>query len=290
MDFKERLKGCLVCGAIGDSLGGKYEGSGPHDVIDFDFDWKISDDTQLTLATCEAIYNTSKVNSEKVAKRFLEWFNKRKLSGLGSSTLMAMQGLQAGGHWALVGRSGEFAAGNGAAMRISPLAFKKNMDKLTIKDVCSITHKNDEAYVGALSIYYAIKSAIDGSWIGDMDLIGQILKKLPDTRVRDRFIELEELKNYSISEIGKKNKPQGFVVDSIPIAVFAAQKINQFDFKTIITELIKLGGDTDTICSMTGQIIGALKGPQMVPREWMEQFNDMEAKNLIEIIVSSWQG
>lgn len=289
MDLKERLKGCLIYGAIGDAIGGKYEGSGPKEIINFDFNWKISDDTQLTLATCEAIYNTSKVQPEKVAERFLDWFNKRKLTGLGSSTLMAMQGLQAGGHWALVGKSGEFAAGNGAAMRIAPLAFKQNIDRLTIKDVCSITHKNDEAYAGALAIYFAIKNTINGRWEGNLDLMESIIEYLPDTRVRDRFIELKNLKSYSILEIGKKYNSQGYVVDSVPIAVFASQKINQFDYITIISQLIKLGGDTDTICSMTGQIVGSLKGIDMIPQDWQERFNHMECKNLIDGLVSSWQ-
>ena len=76
------------------------------------------------------------------------------MSGLGSSTLKPLRELQVGGHWALVGRSGEYAAGNGAAMRIAPLAFKQQVDRQTLKDICSITHKNDEAYTGALAIYY----------------------------------------------------------------------------------------------------------------------------------------
>jgi ADP-ribosylglycohydrolase len=121
MNLNDRLKGCLIYGAIGDSIGGKYEGEDSNLTIDFDFNWSISDDIQLTLATCEAIFDSGKINPAKVAARFLDWYNRRKLTGLGSSTLKALRELQIGGHWALVGRSGEYAAGNGAAMRIAPL-------------------------------------------------------------------------------------------------------------------------------------------------------------------------
>lgn len=289
MNLQERLNGCLVCGAIGDSIGGFYEGTDSNEAINFDFVWSISDDTQLTLATCEAIYNSQKVSPEKVAANFLNWYNQKKLTGLGASTLKALRELQVGGHWALVGRSGEYAAGNGAAMRIAPLAFKETIELLTIKDICTITHKNDEAYIGALAIYYSIRNSIKEQWIGENDLISQIIPYLPDTRVRDRLIEFENQKESSIFELGQKFKPSGYVVDSVPIAIFAAQKINQQDYKTIITELIQIGGDTDTTCSMAGQIIGALKGIDVVPKEWLIKYQNLYISSLINKIVQNWE-
>ena len=289
MNLKDRIKGCLIYGAIGDSIGGRYEGTVSNKSIDFDFEWSISDDTQLTLATCEAIYDSKKVLPEKVAARFLDWYNRRMLTGLGSSTLKALRELQVGGHWALVGRSGEYAAGNGAAMRVAPLAFKKNIDRLTIKDVCNITHKNDEAYTGALAIYYSIINTINGNWTGNLDLIDLILPDLPDTRVKDRLIELSQYSDLSIKQIGEKFKPTGYVVDSVPISIFAAQQIGQADFKTVISELIKIGGDTDTTCSMTGQIIGTLLGVEAIPNEWMRNYERLNIDELIDKLTSEWK-
>ena len=89
-----------------------------------------------------------------------DWFRKRRISGIGASTQKSLTELNAGGHWASVGTSGERSAGNGAAMRISPLAFfldpNIQTDRTTIRDVCRITHRNDEAYLGALAIVYSI--------------------------------------------------------------------------------------------------------------------------------------
>lgn len=289
IDIKERLKGCLISGAIGDAIGSKYECTENNEDITFDFDWIISDDTQLTLATCEAIYESIEVKPEKVAERLLYWYNHKRLVGLGSSTLKALRELQVGGHWALVGRSGEYAAGNGAAMRIAPLAFKKYITRLAIKDVCTITHRNDEAYSGALAIYYSIKAAIDGLWQGDYGLMDYIIEKIPDTRVRDRFIELIPLQKLSIAEIGKLYKSSGYVVDSVPLAVFSAQKINESNYTTIITELIKLGGDTDTICSMFGQIAGSLYGTKIIPDDVMHRFEELKITDLISEIVNNWK-
>ncbi|MDH6307191.1 ADP-ribosyl-[dinitrogen reductase] hydrolase [Dysgonomonas sp. PFB1-18] len=289
MDIKDRLKGCLIAGAVGDALGHKYEGIDHITDMDIEFDWQISDDTQLTVATSEVLHNAIEIEPEKVAERFLYWYNKGKLSGLGASTLKALRELQVGGHWAIVGRSGEFAAGNGAAMRIAPLAFKKYATRLKIRDICSITHRNDEAYTGALTVYYAIKASILNIWEGDDNLIDYVIEKIPDTRVRDRLIEVNKLKHLSIAEIGEIYKPTGYVVDSVPMAIFAAQKINQSDFKSLITSLIKIGGDTDTVCSMFGQITGALKGIDMIPAVFMNKFDNLEVSQTILDLVDKWR-
>ncbi|MDI9340610.1 MAG: ADP-ribosylglycohydrolase family protein [Sediminibacterium sp.] len=289
MDFKNKLKGCLVYGAIGDAIGYKYEGSLSTQNVDLNFDWIISDDTQLTLATCEAIFNVEEINPEKVAGKFLEWYTHRKLNGLGASTLKALRELQMGGHWALVGRSGEFAAGNGAAMRIAPLAFKQNIARETIKDICTITHKNDEAYTGALTIYYSVLNAKNGNWSGDTNLIDTFIDELPDTNVKDRLLTLNRLNDLSIARVGQMYKTSGYVADSVPFSIFAAQKINQLSAAEIFTELIKTGGDTDTICSMTGQIIGTLLGCDTLPPDWITKYDGIGIKPLVDSLVENWK-
>jgi ADP-ribosylglycohydrolase len=176
-------------------------------------------------------------------------------------------------------------------MRIAPLAFKRTVERITIKDVCSITHKNDEAYTGALAIYYAVAYAHSGSWTGGTDLIENITKNLPDTNVRERLDEFGKLKDLSIGDIAKLYPPTGYVVDSVPVSIFAAQQIGKLSVQTIFKELIQIGGDTDTICSMTGQIIGTLLGSNNVPEEWLSKFNNelQGVRESIDLIVNQWQ-
>ena len=73
------------------------------------------------------------MNPESVANHFLRWFRDRRISGIGGSTLKSLTELDAGGHWAMVGATGEYSAGNGAAMRIAPLAFVLDPDDETEK-------------------------------------------------------------------------------------------------------------------------------------------------------------
>ena len=99
----------LFAGAIGDAVGGVYEGASPGSAYSATAATRlaISDDTQLTLATCDAIVAQGHVDPESIAKTFVVWFRAGRLSGLGSATLQALTGLDAGGHWALVGARGE---------------------------------------------------------------------------------------------------------------------------------------------------------------------------------------
>lgn len=269
--FSNKLKACLLWGAIGDIVGGRYEGSdGYKNEVSLEFDGDISDDTQLTLATCEAICETKNVDPASVAKAFVDWYNKGRLTGLGASTLKALRELQLGGHWALCGRTGEYAAGNGAAMRIAPLAFKREMNKETIRDVTRITHRNEEAYSGALAIYLAVKYAQESTWKPGKDLIGSIVDELPDSNVRDRMIEINTFSHLSIRLVGSKFKTTGYVADSVPMAVFAAQKAHSINVLSIFQQLLEVGGDTDTICSMVGQIVGATKAEGiLLPQEFI---------------------
>lgn len=139
---EDRVLGCILGGALGDAWGGPWEGrSGPQQFAVPERS-RVSDDTQLTLATCESILIHRCIDPERVASQFAEYFVQGRIPGIGRSTLKAMRDLTNGVHWALAGSTGEYAAGNGAAMRIAPLAFlldpSSGTDRRLIRDVCRI--------------------------------------------------------------------------------------------------------------------------------------------------------
>jgi ADP-ribosyl-[dinitrogen reductase] hydrolase len=257
----DQVMGCLLGGALGDAWGGPWEGRvGP---IHFEIPARssVSDDTQLTLATCESIIENDCVDPECLASHFLMWFMKGRISGIGASTLKAMRDLAAGTHWALAGSRGEYAAGNGAAMRIAPLAFlldpKSPDHRRTVRDVCRITHHNDEAYVGALAVLLAIRSVLTGEWSQQNTFLRAALDSLPDSAVRDRVGLLIGLQ-IPPSEIASRFGASGYVVDTVPLALYCAQSIAEESLPAVLALAISAGGDTDTIASITGQIAGTV--------------------------------
>ena len=261
----DRIAACLLAGALGDAIGSAFEGRESIAGFDWPDTLHISDDTQLTLATCESIIDRGAVDPESIAKQFAAWHRDRRITGVGASTLKALVELEAGGHWALVGASGERAAGNGAAMRIAPLAFLLDpevaADRQIIRDVSRITHRNDEAYVGALAILRSIRYLWSGSCARE-GLLPSLLKSLPDSRVRERLIEVQQ-DSLTIEQYAYRFNSSGYVVDSVPLAILAATNSN--DLLSTLRQLIQCGGDTDTIASMFSQLFGAACGMQALP-------------------------
>jgi len=276
MNLSEKIRGCLLGGAIGDCLGGPYEGYAPTSESIIQSTWKLSDDTQMSLATCEAISQCGQVDPAAIAEMFVIWFKNSRFSGLGASTFKALSELSHGGHWALVGRKGAMAAGNGAAMRAAPLAFcldpADSQQRVRIRDVCRITHHNEEAYAGALAVVLAVKAARDGVWRGGRELLAIVIESLPDTSVRDRLIALSEVDRLApLQTIAQRFGCSGYVVESVPLALLGAQRILSTGFTAVLKELISLGGDADTIASMAGQVMGAYLGESELPKSELER-------------------
>ena len=202
----------------------------------------------------------------------LSWYRARRVTRMGSSTLKALRNLDAGCHWALAGRKGDQAAGNGAAMRIAPLAFCVDpfttSGRQVIRDLCRITHHNEEAYVGAYAVVLAIKAS---AALSEPFSLLDIALHLPDSVVRDRLMALAPSEMaMSIREAAGRLGTSGYVADSVPLALFASRRIPAIGFTEMIEQVIQVGGDTDTIASIAGQIAGAALGLSRLPSQLIE--------------------
>src|SRR6185312_13589425 len=281
MSLEDRVLGGLIGGAIGDAVGGVPERG----------DLSLSDDTQLTLATCEARLD-GQVSPETIAAAFVRWFRRGAVTGVGTSTLKALRDLSAGAHWALSGARGEMAAGNGAAMRIAPLAFRIDpLDpghRVTLRDVCRITHHSDEAYLGALAVVLAIRRE---SGLSGPSFFQDLAEALPDSRVRDRLVLFGDLSPETpLAEVVRRFGSSGYVVETVPLALFLARRMTAETFAAGLDELVEAGGDTDTIGSIAGQVAGAHLGFSRLPRELVALGPVQEILGLAEAFAGSFFG
>ena len=280
----ERWTACLLAGAIGDAWGSGYENQTPPDPHLYhwgpappsvDPPWQITDDTQLTLATAEALFPPAALTVERVVQSYRQLFRSRRLRGLGASTLRALRDLDAGIHWSQSGRQGEYAAGNGAAMRIAPLAFVESLSPDLFRDLCCLTHRNDEAYLGARAIYRTLRLLLTPDGTGMENIFTHLLDELPDSRLRDRLATIaSQLTTATIHDIAQLGC-DAYVVHSVPLALFAATQAQVLGLEEMFRQLIAVGGDTDTNCSLAGQIVGTWLGPRAIPPALLDRLREL---------------
>lgn len=292
--LQQHFEACILGGAIGDAWGSSFENQQASNNTTTFFlsppkeperEWAFTDDTQLTMATCEALCISPEFTPDHLATAFVRYYKEKRLTGLGASTLKAIIELQTGGHWSQVGRSGEFGAGNGAAMRIAPFAFFNYITRESIRDACRITHRNDEAYVGALAIHLCIKAVITGAWTGENNLFDLVIPELPDTNVRDRLIEISAIQGISdITSIARLGT-NGYVVNSVPFAIFAAAQASKIGLVKMYEQVIEAGGDTDTNASLAGQIAGPLIGINHFPKELLVKLESVNNFDWVRQII-----
>lgn len=80
--------------------------------------------------------------------------------------------------------------------------------------------------------------------------------------MRDRFISIDNINNLEdIARLGNTC----YVVDSIPLAIAFANKVEDIGIENMYKQLILAGGDTDTNCAIAGQIAGTLLGKNNFP-------------------------
>jgi ADP-ribosyl-[dinitrogen reductase] hydrolase len=283
----ERLEPILLAGAAGDGAGAPFEGARPEGARNLPPPpWRISDDTRLTFATCRAIAAAGRIDPEAIAGAFVEEY-RAGLPGVGSSTLKALRDLDAGQHWALSGARGEFAAGNGAAMRAAPLAFFGDAADptfaRTLRDVAGITHRNDEAIASATAMVIALQLLAAGQPRGRAELLRSVLERLPDTAVSDTLAILADLPaDARARDAAERSGTSGRAASSVPLALFIA--VTETTMEAAIVAALRCGGDVDTIAAMAAQLRAAAGDD--VPSAWHAHLPVEEARRLTSALAS----
>src|SRR5450759_2824672 len=131
--------------------------------------------------------------------------------------------------------------GNGSAMRVSPVgfAFETIVDVLNeAKRSAEITHNHPEGIKGAQAVASAVFLAKKGSTKKE---IRNYIESNFNYNLNRRIFDIRPLYNFDISCQG-----------SVPEAIIAFLESN--DFENAIRLAISIGGDSDTIASITGSI------------------------------------
>ena len=253
---KATLRDCIYGLAVGDALGVPYEfrprgtfectdmvGYGTHEQPAGTW----SDDTSMTLATCDSIRELGRIDIADMRDKFVSWIanGEYTIDGVfdyGGTTARALHTGKGG--------SGERDNGNGSLMRIAPLAFTDATDD-EIREVSAITHAHRTSTDACVIFVELMRDVMNGelpSW-------ALRLKDVPEHEVRSG----------------------GFVRDTLKSATWCF--VNTNSYEACVLAAVNLGDDTDTTAAVAGALAGTAYGMDSIPQEWVD---NLRGKELIE--------
>lgn len=322
----DRFVGCLLGLACGDALGAPVEEWSRETIrnsLGFVKDYQttilgrgiVTDDTLMTILLAESLIQNEHFDPSHFAYLLGDW--QRRIDngtepgrGAGQTVSIAGRRLYKGMYWK---RSGEFSAGNAAAVRVPPLALfhcKRTIDELLRDAEYSAipTHIDPLAIAGskafALMIHCLLQMDYDkfdpleyakqvtelvsplDRQIADVveDLIERIRGRcldeaafvIPGGPQKITYFDRGMLLDEDIKEVAGMGTGK-FILQSLAAAMFCFLA-HPRDPESAIICAVNAGGDTDTIGAMTGALSGAFNGAQGIPVRWL---NELEKKDLL---------
>lgn len=297
---KEQLQAVLYGLAIGDALGVpvEFKNRGSFQVTDFigggTYNQPLgtwSDDTSLTLALIEHLAEESDL--ETLMDKF-DAYRRGYLTpygvcfDIGIGTSQAIERYLSGVSPDEAGGASEMDNGNGAIMRISPLAillqeefdFPKKVK--IIERYTKITHRHPRTVVASiLYIQILIGLLLNNNLENTIKGTKKIFLESFDQShpYRKEFEEYyADLFNKEFLELPSSEiASTGYVVDTLKAVIWCVGTTDSF--KSAILKAVNLGGDTDTIGAITGTLAGALYKIESIPEEWIQKLAN---KSLID--------
>ena len=242
------MRGYNMLGAIiGDMVGSMYEFTSikTKDFEIFNMDSRMTDDSYLTIEVAKVLmkyypisYDKKTLNSIKndLIRGFVYTCKNHIYAGWGNMFF----------NWCMNSNHDPYNSfGNGSAMRISPVAYvAKSEDKVKVlsKTISEITHNHPEGIKGAEAIAISIYLALTGA--SKDEIKNRMVKEYYPGILNLNFESL--LNNYKFSSKCE---------DTVPIAIYCFLISNSLE--DAIRNAVAIGGDTDTITSMTASIAEA---------------------------------
>jgi len=304
MNLKDKFIGTILGVAIGDALGAPVEGLSEEEIknrygkiIDFTEapdknlkkgEW--TDDTAMTLAILEALVENGFFDVHSVIEKFLKWFNTNP-KGIGNTTFNSLYFLDQGYSYDIASRMAEteYSAGNGAAMRVAPLAlfnYKNKIENLVqdIIDTSFITHSNNLAISGAIAtglvIYFNLHNNEKSKLLNF--LISEAKEFLKDEEL---IFTIKNIPNLKFQDI----RNEGYILRTLESSLWIF--LNTQSFEEAVLTAINKGDDSDTVGAITGAFAGSFYGFNNISKKFLKNLKRADyiinlAEKLFEISVN----
>jgi ADP-ribosyl-[dinitrogen reductase] hydrolase len=276
---RDRALGALMGLAVGDALGTTLEfkprdsyppltdivGGGPFRLKAGQW----TDDTAMALALADSLLTDATLDSKDLMTRFWSWRQDGTYSCTGSCFDIGATVSGALRRWRetgnpVAGSTNPMTAGNGALMRLAPVALRWWHDRQMMREVAlrqsATTHRAPEALSASAALAEILADAIEGR------------PRSTVLRPRDEGYAGKIAATMAGSWRGKRRNQvgsSGYVAHSLEAALWCVGRTASFREAVLLAA--NLGGDADTTAAITGQLAGALYGLSGIPAEWLSR-------------------
>jgi ADP-ribosyl-[dinitrogen reductase] hydrolase len=291
MSITDRAISAYLGLAIGDALGSTVEFMTPreikseygvHDKLTGG-GWlrlkpgQVTDDTTMSLALGNSILAEGKVDALAVALALDAWMRGKPVDIGNTVRRNLLQFRRTGNPQA---PCSEHDAGNGAAMRVLPVALATlHHPEASIRASCQaqghVTHNSVLSDAACETLVLMVQDALCGC--DKNHLLRQ--HAIPLAARNPEFIFLTSKPVYN---------PSGYIVETLQ-AVFQSF-FDTKDFSSCLIDVVNRGGDADTTGAIAGMLAGALYGLEAIPDVWIKTLNadirhscEAQARALIQL-------
>ena len=301
LDYNKKL-GIIMGGICGDILGSQVEGKTRESIYMGFKDGLVrtlpehkeyTDDDEMTLILLRHLVNNSTIDIQKL---YIEFGGVEFKRGYDVSTRRILQEIKQNKNFTVYPIG--VAHTNDAIMYISPLAISNIYDKDLKHEVrkALYTHGgNPDAHSTAYFHCKLLRTIIRGEYNKDKTLLLEyILKKTechPPLWIKLNIVyrcitSTKPVKSITKELTGNINTFQNNVIDTFCCAVYSF--ILYYTVPHIaLCYATSMGGDTDTIAKITGELCGALHGTSWIPKEWLGFENQDEFVSLVQSFIDS---
>lgn len=297
MKQKDKIAGGLYGLLIGDALGVPYEFNKPEDLPPYEAvemtpppgfqktypqieagTW--SDDGAQALCLLDSLISQKTFSLEHFSDLLLSWYDKgewaveNEVFDVGVQTGQALHAYKNGLSPEKCGLLNPESKGNGALMRVLPLALWHSDPRSLVLDAhhqCLITHGHPCNQV-CCALYCLTAKAL----LEDIPAPEAIKKSVAELRqiYRDMPEHQQELEWSICPEQPWEGGGSGYVVDSLRSAFMLL--LQTASYEESVKRAVLLGNDTDTTACITGGLTGIQYGLSGIPERWLLGLRERE--------------
>ena len=233
---------------------------------------RVTDDTEMSLALGRALIASGGWNANAVADEFVAWLRSKPVD-IGNTCRRGIRRYMTDG--SLSGPVNEGDGGNGAAMRILPLALATLYDDAAYREQAlaqaHITHNHPLSDAGTLALGDMVRRLVRG---GDIKECREIANALLHEYPQFRFDPWP-------------GRASGYIVDTVQTVLHHFFRSDSFE--RCVVETVNCGEDADTTGAIAGMLAGALYGVNSIPNRWLGKL-DSAMQTMIRIQVEALLG